>query len=706
MNHSRGRRPAAWGLATRVAIGAIGALGLTVGAVHAQTAQTAQTATTAAAATGSPPSIADFFRDPMMRRPRISPDGRAIAMVVSSAQHDRSALAVIELEQGGRVMQVASFTDSDIARFDWVGSDRLVFTSGKDQAGKRSDYNTAGLWTVKRDGSERRQLIMTRYAQGQTGETRVISRALPYEWVFLGAPDDDTGEVIVGYGRYDARRELKSVQLARLNVETQQRRMLETKSPDNALDWELDPVGEPWALTTREEDREALYFKTADGSWRLAQEGHYVTAPTVAPLASDGRDLRLVIGRTSAGTDALFRIDPKTLKKEAEPLVSLRGFDFKGSAVFDAESRRLLGLHFVSDAPNTHWFDATLKQMQANVDGALPGRVNTLQCRRCLKTGRVLVTSMSDRQPEEYFLYDHAAKKLSAIGASRPWIRAADMASVEQARIAARDGLEIPVTVTMPRGKADGPRPAVVLVHGGPFVRGTFWGWDAEPQFLASRGYVVIEPEFRGSDGYGHKLFRAGFKQWGEGMIDDLSDALAWAVKQGWVDAKRVCIAGASYGGYATLMGLIKDPGQYRCGVSWAGVTDLDYLFSLDWSDESEAGRRYALPALVGDRVKDAEMLRRTSPLRRAADVKAPVLLAHGYDDRRVPIDHASDFRRALEKAGHKDLEYVTYEGEGHGWRKLSTEVDFYGRMERFLAKHLAPGAPATPPAAVAAGGQ
>lgn len=688
MNQSRGRRLAAWaGLSACVAIGATALIN---GAAHAQTAAAATSATSA---TGAPPPIADFFRDPMMRRPKISPDGRAIALVVSSAQHDRSALAVIELDQGGRVTQVASFTDSDIAHFDWVGSNRLVFTSGKDQAGKRSDYNAAGLWTVKRDGSERRQLIMTRYAQGQTGETRVISRALPYEWQFQGVPDDDTGEVIVGYGRYDARGDLTSVQLARLNVETQQRRMLDTKSPDNAILWDLDPVGEPWALRTYVENREALYFKTSDGAWTLAQEGNYVTSPTVMPLASDGRDLRLVVGSTPAGTDALYRIDPKTLKKEAEPLVSLDGFDFDGEAVFDSESRRLLGLHFVSDAPTTHWFDATLKQMQSNVDGALPGRVNTLQCRRCLKTGRVLVTSMSDTQPEEYYVYDHAAKKLSAIGAARPWIRAAGMAHVEQTRIKARDGLEIPVTVTMPQGKADGPRPAVVLVHGGPFVRGTTWGWEAEPQFLASRGYVVIEPEFRGSYGYGNKLFRAGMKQWGEGMIDDLSDALAWAVKQGWVDAKRVCIAGASYGGYATLMGLIKDPGQYRCGVSWAGVTDLDYLFSLDWSDESEAGRRYGLPALVGDRVKDAEMLRRTSPLRRAADLKAPVLIAHGYDDRRVPIDHASDFRRALDKAGHKDLEYVTYEGEGHGWRKLSTEIDFYGRMERFLAKHLAGGA-------------
>lgn len=687
MNRIRAGRLTAW-----ASLCALAALGLMGTAAQGAPAGQATAATTAV----SPPPIADFFRDPQVRRPKLSPDGRAVAMIVSNSESERSALAVIEPDQGNRITVVASFTDSDIAFFDWVGSDRLVYTSGKDEAGRRRDGNSAGLWTVKRDGSERRQLILTRYAQESRLESRIITRALPFEWFLYDVPDDDSGEVIVGYGRYDARWDLKSVQLARLNIETQQRRTLEAKSPPNVVRWELDPGGEPWALQTHDEDREALYFKTAEGAWTLAQSGDWVNSPTAEPLASDGRGLRLVVAGTPAGTQALYRIDPKTLKQEDEPLVSVQGYDFQGEAVFDAESRRLLGLHYENDAPSTHWFDPTLKRMQAEVDGALPGRINRLACRRCLKTGRVMVTSMSDTQPPEYFLYDQGTHKLLAFGAARPWIRAAEMAQVDLSRVRARDGLEFPVMVTKPRGAAAGPRPAVMLVHGGPFVRGTSWGWNALPQFLASRGYVVIEPEFRGSNGYGDRLFRAGWRQWGEGMIDDLSDALAWAVKQGMVDPKRVCIAGASYGGYASMMALIKDPGQYRCGVSWAGVTDLDYLFTLDWSDASDASRRFGMTAMIGDRVKEAERLRRTSPLRRAADLKAPVLIAHGIDDRRVPIDHATDFRRALERAGHKDVEYVTYNGEGHGWRMLATDVDFFGRMERFLAKHLATKDPAS----------
>lgn len=691
-----GQRAALFRLGVRLALVALAAVCLLIAvtAVRAQAAGTGPSAATARPA-GTPPPIADFFRDPQLRRPRISPDGRAIALVVTSPQNERSALAVMELEQGNKIQVVASFTDADIAQFDWVGSERLVYTAGPDQSGNWRRENFAGLWAVKRDGSERRQLILTRYGQDSRVDSRIATRALPFQWFLQDVPDDDTGEVVVGYGRYDANWQLQSVQLARLNIETQQRRILEAKSPQNVIGWALDPVGEPWALETLDGNRLALHYKNAAGDWVLAQEGTYVKAPPPSPLASDGRGLRLVVAKSGAGTQALYRVDPATLQPEREPLVSIAGFDFDGNAVFDADSRRLLGLHFQGDAPATHWFDATLKAVQADIDRALPGRVNELECRRCLKTGRVLVTSMSDTQPAEFFLYEVAERRLRALGGTRPWIRASEMAQRELVRIRARDGLEIPVMVTMPRGRPAGPRAAVMLVHGGPYVRGTRWTWEPLAQFLASRGYVVLEPEFRGSTGYGDRLFKAGWHQWGLAMQDDVSDALAWGVKQGWVDPKRVCIAGASYGGYAAMMGVIKDPAQYRCGVSWAGVTDIDYLFSLDWSDMSDVWKRYGMTAMIGDREKDAEQLRRTSPLRRAADVKVPVLIGHGMEDQRVPIDHATDFRRALDKAGHRQVEYLTYQDEGHGWRKLSTELDFYGRMERFLARHLGEGAPA-----------
>jgi len=241
----------------------------------------------------------------------------------------------------------------------------------------------------------------------------------------------------------------------------------------------------------------------------------------------------------------------------------------------------------------------------------------------------------------------------------------------------------------LPPGYKKGQQyPMVVLVHGGPWVRGASVMWAADPQFLATRGYVVVEPEFRSSVGYGDALFRAGFKQWGLAMQDDVADAARWAIAQGYADPKRICIAGASYGGYATLMGLIRDPDLFRCGVEWVGVTDIELMYTIAWSDASDQWRDYGMPVLVGDREKDAEQLRNTSPLQLAAKIKQPLLMAYGGADRRVPIDHGRKLHSAL-SGSNPNVEWVVYPDEGHGWLLEKNRFDFYGRVERFLAKYL-----------------
>ena len=197
----------------------------------------------------------------------------------------------------------------------------------------------------------------------------------------------------------------------------------------------------------------------------------------------------------------------------------------------------------------------------------------------------------------------------------------------------------------------------------------------------------MLEPEFRGSTGYGWTHFRAGWEQWGLAMQDDLADTLAWAVKQGWVDPKRVCIAGASYGGYAALMGAVKQSDLFRCAVSWVGVTDLELMSSIHWSDASDEWKNYGMKRLIGDPVADAERFKATSPLQRAREIRMPLLVAYGGDDRRVPIKHGTDFRAALRP--DQDLEWVVYPEEGHGWFELKTNEDFWGRVERFLDRNI-----------------
>jgi dipeptidyl aminopeptidase/acylaminoacyl peptidase len=280
------------------------------------------------------------------------------------------------------------------------------------------------------------------------------------------------------------------------------------------------------------------------------------------------------------------------------------------------------------------------------------------------------------------------------IGISHPDIKPAEMGKQDLVKFKARDGLLIPAWLTLP-AKGGKALPLVVVIHGGPYMRGTEWGWSPTSQFLASRGYAVLEPEFRGTTGYGLQLFKAGLKQWGLAMQDDIADSVQWAVAQGYADPARVCLLGGSYGGYATLMGLIKDQELYRCGVAYAAVTDIPLFLdngSAWQSDIPEDYRKFGAPILLGDVEADAERFTATSPLKQAARIKRPLLLAHGSDDGRVPLVHFTQMRSAL-KANKADVEYIEYIGEGHGWSTTEHTLDFWSHVEKFLDKHIGAGA-------------
>jgi dipeptidyl aminopeptidase/acylaminoacyl peptidase len=328
-----------------------------------------------------------------------------------------------------------------------------------------------------------------------------------------------------------------------------------------------------------------------------------------------------------------------------------------------------------------------MKKIQQDVDARVPGRINRLTCGKCGSDDVVvLVYSYGDQDPGQtgrQTTIGRVSAAYAPISTRSAWPHSSCIGY-------ARGGRELPVWLTLPPG-ADrkSTRPAVVLVHGGPWLRGEYMHWNRDAPFLASRGYVVIEPEFRASTGYGYRHFRAGWKQWGRAMQEDVTDALNWAVGEGWVDAKKVCIAGASYGGYATLMGLVRTPELYRCGVAWAAVTDPRLLFEGSWRSEiSEEARMYGLPTLIGDPKEDAATLAAITPVEQAARIKTPSLLAFGALDRRVPLEHGTRLRSAMRAAG-QEPEWVVYADEGHGWLRQENQIDFARRMEAFLAKYL-----------------
>jgi dipeptidyl aminopeptidase/acylaminoacyl peptidase len=631
--------------------------------------------------------VADFFRAPRLDQPAMSPNGRYLAGAVS-VDGGRVQLAVLDIENLGPPKVVAGFPDADVSGLWWVNDERIVFSAIDRDSD--STQTAPGLWAVNRDGSGPRQLISAvRNPRRTFGERSVaIDRRLGSEWRLHSVLRDGSSDVLVLGYPVTLSAVPVGVRLARLDTTTGFSRNLSEGAPEYVTGWVVDRQGRPAAVATVHEGRYRAYLRSPHNArWEKWQDAESIGGEYAIPYWIGADEELLALSRVG-DTLALFAVDAKTRELEREPKVRLQGYDFAGTIVYDAEARRLLGVHYETDGLGTAWLDPLMRSTQAAVDALLPATINRIDCERCTSSPVVLVTATSDRQPPIYYLFNRDTKALTSIVASRPWIKAHTMGARTVHRFAARDGMSIPVLVTHPPGKPNGSQPAVMLVHGGPWLRGTHWAWEPEAQFLASRGYVVIEPEFRGSQGYGFKHFRAGWKQWGLAMQDDLADAVQWAAERGWVDATRVCIAGASYGGYATLMGLVRHHDLYQCGIEWVGVSDIELLYSIHWGETSEESRSYSLPVLIGDRVADAAQLKATSPLAQAESIRRPLLMAYGALDLRVPIEHGNYLRDALSKT-NKGVEWILYANEGHGWRMLETNTDFWTRVEKFLEQHI-----------------
>jgi dipeptidyl aminopeptidase/acylaminoacyl peptidase len=630
-----------------------------------------------------------FAAEPDFQDAKLSPSGRWIAFTVLIKR--RVLLMVYEVATGKPVSKAAEFSDADIGDFYWVNDERLVFDIRDRLLGGGDQRYWPGLFSVARQGGAVTTLVD--FSDEGIRERRIGREPLAVNHGLLhvpqgGAPD----QVIVGEYRWSNVGEPDGVLAKRLNVVSGRTENLSRGLPDNVWTWMFDQAGEPRLVMTLHKGRGAVFWREGE-AWKRLIEYPAQEAPwTPHSVDSEGR-LYVQVASGRAGERQLHRYDFTSGQPEREPLVSTPGFDFIGAVVSESAGSRALGLRVETDAGRTVWFDARLRALQEEADRRLPGRINVMTCRRCdAPDMTVLIRSYSDQAPGDWIVYTAADQRWRAIAARRIAVNPGQMATLDFERFTARDGRSIPVWITRPAATVaarNKPLPTVVLVHGGPWVRGGRWGWNANAQFLASRGYVVVEPEFRGSNGYGMAHFRAGWKQWGQAMQDDVADATLWAVKQGLADRERICIAGASYGGYATLMGLVRHGELYRCGVAWVAVSDLRLMYR--WradSDSIEEWRRYSNPQLIGDPQADKAMLEANSPVLRAREIQRPLLLAMGGADRRVPLEHGEAMRAALVAAG-RPPEWVVYADEGHGWNRFENRVDFMRRMEQFLATHL-----------------
>lgn len=643
--------------------------------------------------------IEHFFKDPDIVSVALSPSGEKLAITTNKGG-ERIGLFVYDMIGQGSMQRVAQFSSVDIRTVNWVGNNRLLFSVMDYSEGLGRPDGAWGLYAVKDNGEDLKELVK-RKAPIVVDSSR-NTKSLDWNHVLLSVPlsyeNSNANEVLIAGLDFDRLGKRPTYSYPSwIDIETGKTRPVGFKVPSGTTNWIFDNNGNPRvAITQVGSKRKAFWKKDKNSDWTSLVEGS-VESIAFEPLNVDESGT-LYITRLEGkeGYKVLTKYNAETKTPDLKTILKTPGFDFQGDLIKDGNSGKSLGIRVTTDAETSIWFTEERRQFQALVDKKWPDRINRISCVQCTTENEVaLVFSYSDTDPGSLWIYrantETGKPKFMSIGRIREQVDPRKMATLDLHRIKARDGREIPLWVTTPIGAVQGkPLPTVVLVHGGPWVRGVTWRWNPITQFLASRGYLVIEPEFRGSSGYGKDHEIAGYKQYGQAMQTDVADALNWAQKSGLANYKA-CIAGASYGGYSTFMGLIRNPELFSCGIAWVALADLNlYIRGSNWitDDISDTARKASLPEMVGDVVNDAEMLARNSPILNASQLKAPLLMAYGEADLRVPLAHGERMRDALIKAGNPP-EWVVYYGEGHGWSLLKTKIDFYGRMEKLLHKSL-----------------
>jgi len=403
-----------------------------------------------------------------------------------------------------------------------------------------------------------------------------------------------------------------------------------------------------------------------------------------------------VLSNKETGRYALYRYNFAT-KQRGERIFASDTNDVTDYSTSD-DGATLRAVWYTDDRDRMIWYDEVLKQHQADIDRAVKGRPNWIVS-RTLDNSAMLIWVGGSNDPGSYFLYRPDDGVMRMIAHVSTTLKGRELASVQYVKYTARDGLEIPAYLTLPLGHPAKGLPLIILPHGGPYDIRDRPDYDPEVQFLANRGYAVLQPNYRGSGSYGKDFYEKGEGQWGRQMQDDLDDGMDWLVKQGIVDASRVCIAGASYGGYAALWGATRNPERYRCAASFAGVSDLGR--QLKYQLAFAISKRYRKD--WRKTVKGSEDFdpRTVSPLYTVDRLKVPVLVVHGDADQAVPFKQSRLYVDALAKAG-KTYDFQSYKGEGHGFSTSANLEDWLTRLGGFLEKYN-PADPVQRPAAVVA---
>jgi dipeptidyl aminopeptidase/acylaminoacyl peptidase len=603
-----------------------------------------------------------FGKRPFLEDPELSPTGEMMAAKVDA--DGKEVVAIFNLVNREKGTKMVSVGDHEIRWFDWAGPDRVLISL---------------LLDATIDGFETKSTRLVSYevSSGKATSIGYNSQGFFGDQVIYTAPDGSY--ILMSLSR--AAYYYPSVYRADLAT-GEMKIVVEAREP--ILFWIADASGvvragigyegEHMRIFSRESESE-YFFKHA-ASVRMEDTDGEIDTFRIPSSTRKG----LVVTNARTGRFALYDFDWKT-KEIGKPVFEHPAVDIDDYSMTEDETD-VEAVYYTDDRRRVAWLQPEMKAVQEEIDAAMVGRMNYVTS-SSRDRKRFIVWTGTASDPGHYYLYDRSAEQLSRVATPYEALKGKQLSQVQVVSYKARDGLEIPAYLTLPAGREPKNLPLVLLPHGGPHVRDS-WGFDYWAQFLANRGYAVFQPNFRGSAGYGVEFLKKGFGQWGASMQDDLTDGVEWLIKEGTVDSKRICIAGASYGGYAALMGAIRTPELYRCAISYAGVTDVPAMMRYD--------KNQSLPSRYRrwrDRVRgEADVnLKDVSPVRRADEVGIPVLLMHGTDDKTVPFHQAEEFIKAMKKAG-KPLEFIEFKDVDHQIELSVDRIKFLSAVEAFLAKH------------------
>ncbi len=636
----------------------------------------------AAASAGEMLPIQDFIKRPTYSGVKISPNGDYLAVTVDQGEQD--ILTVLRTSDLSILKVNRLPDDKSVGAFHWVGPERLMFNSVRKVGRFAQPFATGEWYGVNADGSQARPLVF--YG---TRDATQRSKAIGNErFSLLDTLQDDPDNVLMSVN-YPRSKDGTGTEVVLFDTVSGRRKPL-ARAPREDCSIALDASKSPrYAVCYDSEDEQGnfdthneLYQRQPDGSWTLINSSKSTGKMlSVLGSAADGRVY--ATQSDGKGTEALGTIDTdtgqfKTLFKD--PLSDPSRY------ITASDGDTIIGVMTEAGAPTIKLVDESHPDaaVYASLAAAFEGQV--VDFSSATSDGKTIIVSVySDSNPGELYLYDRDTGKARFLMRSRGWLEPEQMATVKPFNFRSRDGLQIYGYLTVPNGSDGKNLPMIVNPHGGPMGPRDDWRFNWETQLLASRGYLVLQVNYRGSGGFGKAFQDRAFGQWGDGIMNDVIDATRWAVEAGYADEERICIYGGSFGGYAALMAPAREPGLYKCAFGYVGVYDAQIQMSKSDTSQSASGRRYLTRAFGSSRAEQDAM----SPVNHAGKITLPVYLAAGARDPRCPPENTEAMQKALIAAGNPPEGVIIQSGEMHGFYKEENNLKLYTEMLDFFARHI-----------------